>query len=258
MLGRRHVAAILLTINGTRAASAQFHASVGVGLTWGRGPVTAPPLSLEQLTEASPERTEGEAVRKVAVLMHIAARNPSSALLDHGDVDSLVAMLRAIAYHRGIQLISVCAFNLDQEKILFDRSISGDFEVEALENGIRSLKPGTIDYSLLMAQSAGASSFLGDVLARGDSQQPDAVIILGSQASRSIRSRRVDSRVPTDRPLFYLRYAPGPVSNLNLWNDPIRDTVHARKGGLYDIHQPADFWRAWTAIESTLGLGPGK
>jgi hypothetical protein len=257
MLGRRHVAAILLTITGTRAASAQFHASVGVRLTWGRGPAADTPLSLAQLNAISPERTETVAVRKVVVLMHIATRNPSSARLASADVDSLVAMLRAIAYQRGIQLISVCAFNLDQEKILFDQAVSGDLDVQGLENGIRSLKPGTIDYSLLMARSAGTGSFLGDLLARMDSQQPDALIILGPQANHSAKLQRGDLRAPApDHPLFYLRYSPGPT--FNLWNDAIRDLVHARKGGLYDVRQPADFWRAWTSIESTLGLGSSK
>jgi hypothetical protein len=172
-------------------------------------------------------------------------------------VDSLLAMLRAIAYQPGIRVISVRAFNLDQEKVLLDQAVTGDIDLQGLEDAIRSLRPGTIDYSLLAARSAGATPFLGDLLSRGDSERPDAVIILGPQAGRSTKFRKADLRGPaTDRPLFYVRYAPSPV--FNLWNDAIRDLVHARKGGLYDVRQPADFWRAWTAIQSTLGLGSNR
>ena len=257
MLGRRHVAAILLTINGTTAASAQFHTSVGVRLTWGRGPASETPLSLGQLTATPPAPAETDAVRRIVVLLHISTRNPSSARLETADVDSLLAMLRAIAYQRGIHVISVCAFNLDQEKVLFDQAVTGEIDLQGLQNGIRSLRPGTIDYSLLAARSTGAGPFLGDLLSRGDSEQPDAVIILGPQASRSIKFKKAELRGPaTEIPVFYLRYAPGPASSL--WNDSIRDLVHARKGGMYDVRQPADFWRAWTAIESTLGLGLNK
>jgi len=257
MLGRRQVAALLLTINGTRAASAQFHTSVGVRLTWGLGPGAESPLSLAGLTETSRERVEAANIRRVAVLLHIATRNPSSALLDPADVDSLLAMLRAIAYRHGIRVVSLCAFNLDQEKILFDQPMTGDLDLEGLQSGIRSLRPGAIDYSMLMKQSSGTGSFLGDLLSRRDSEQPDAVIVLGPQASRPAKLRKADLRAPAmNIPLFYLRYAPGP--GLYLWNDAIRDAVHARKGGLYDIRQPADFWKAWTAIESTLGPGSNK
>lgn len=257
MLGRRHVAAILLTINGTRAAPAQVHAAVRIGLTWGRGPATQPALSLPEPTARSPEQPKTDATRNVVVLLHIATRNPSSALLDSADVDSLLVMVRAIAYQRGIRVISLCAFNLDQEKVLFDQRISGEVDLAGLQSGIRSFKPGTIDYSLLAARSSGTGPFLDELVARGNSQRPDAVIILGSQTSRSTKLRKIDLRGPaTDRPLFYLRYAPS--AGLNLWNDAIHDLVHAKKGGLYDVRQPADFWRAWTAIESTLGLGSNR
>jgi hypothetical protein len=189
--------------------------------------------------------------------MHVATRHPSSALLNNGDIDSLLAMLGTIACQRGIQVVSVCAFNLDQEKILFDQRVSGDVDLEGLRGGIRSLKTGTIEYSLLAAGSMGAGPFLDRLLTREDSRRADAVNFIGPQASRSLKLRRADLRAPaSDQPLFYVRYAPGPGASL--WTDAIRELVHARKGGLYDVRQPADFWRAWTAIESTLGLGSNK
>jgi hypothetical protein len=181
----------------------------------------------------------------IKVLVNFAPQNKDSAKLQPTDTTALVSILKAIDRDSRIQHVSLVAFNLQEQRVLYRQSQAEHIDFVALGKAIQEVKPGIVDLNRL-AQKHGDMEFLASLMEQELGPQPlsDAVIFAGPKAL-------LDADVPQDDlrrigdiecPLFYMNYNLSPQATP--WRDSISHAVHFFKGIEYTISKPRDLWFA--------------
>jgi len=221
----------------------------------------APRAMLAQFNpQDTDEATRNSAIvgnpKRIAVLLHVAPPYRRSALLRSEDVQALFTMLDNIARSSAVRIVSIWAFNVEQRQILFCQASPGPIAHQELEKGIASLKLATIDYPHLMDKPADKLEFFAGLVNREMAQEPDAVVILGTQTDIDLKvTERALRRIQADRPLFYLHYVP---SHQLEFDDVIENLVRKSRGNVFDVTNTKTFLRAWERIEARLGGRRGE
>jgi hypothetical protein len=163
-------------------------------------------------------------------------------------------MVRSIVREPGVSRLSLIAFNLSAQKIVYERNDREQIDFAALGKTLDTQPVATIDYHLLQDKNSEVH-FLTNLLvnqlgARATSQ--DAIIILGPKVSleRKVPVQMVRAGGEAPCPIFYLNYNPDPFEG------PFRDTISlALKAytevSKFDIARPADFGAAM----KNIGMG---
>jgi hypothetical protein len=200
--------------------------------------------------EDSPARDGASAPLSVKVMVNFAPQDSSSASMQPADKEGLMAILRNIAREPRIGKVSLVAFNVQEERIVYRQDDASQMDFPSLGDALQSLVFGTVKIQQLVQKHSGAA-FLGDLMTReiGDAPVPmDAVVITGPKAL-------VEDSIPADTlkqlgdakvPVFYLNYIPNPAATP--WRDAIGGAVRVMKGVEYTISRPRDLFAAWSDI----------
>ena len=214
-----------------------------------------------QAADFEPYRPEPAVLRGAAgrslnlkLLVNFAPQDARASALQPEDTSALLAILRRISSDPQIGKVSVVAFNLQEQRVLYRQEDASEIDLPALGEALKSLKLGSVDLRILKEKHSDRD-FLTDLLTteiRSNPDPPDAVIIAGPKIT-------LDSAVPQDAlkeigdvglPVFYMNYALNPM--VNPWRDAIGNAVRALKGSEYTISKPRDVFFAWSEISGRI------
>ncbi len=191
----------------------------------------------------------------VKVLVNFAPQNSMASSLQPADTSALVSILRTIQRDPRIGRVSLVAFNLQEQKVIYRQPVSDQIDFPAVGEAIKNLRLGRVDITRLQQKNS-EGEFLGGLFReemKGEgSSAPDAVIIAGPKVM-------LEGNVPPESlrtvgepsgPVFYLNYNLNP--NQNPWRDSISQAVRFFKGHEYTISRPRDLWFAVSEMVSRI------
>jgi hypothetical protein len=238
--------------SGGRGCSARWNLNVklaarerNVALTLRENTVAAriaAPFDEEPPTEG----VEGQPLR-VKILLNLSPTRAQESLLRPQYAAVLLSMLRSIVRESGGSRLTLVAFNLRAQKIVYQQDDVEQIDFAALAKALQTPAAGTIDYRLLQDRRSEAhfvTNLLIDQLGSRTASQ-DAIVIVGPKVSLekkvSLEMLRAAGAAPC--PIFYLNYNPNP------FEDPFPDTIGSAlkaysAASKYDIMRPHDLGAA--------------
>jgi len=199
------------------------------------------------------EHSAAQEPLKVKVMVNFAPQKTYSATLQPLDTNALVSILRSISREPRIGKVSVVAFNVQQQRVVYRQQEAGQIDFPALGEALRTLNLGTVDLKLL-GQKRGETDFLTDLITEemGSGQHPDAVIFAGPKVmlDEAVAPETLRKLGDVSYPVFYMNYNLDP--KVNPWRDAIGTAVKRLNGYEYTISRPRDLWYAWTEIMSRI------
>jgi hypothetical protein len=203
------------------------------------------------------ELRAGQSMR-LKILLNVSPVESHESILSPQYLSVLLSMLRGIIRERVAGRITLLAFNLRAQKIVYKQE-DGDangIDFSALGKASESPAAGTIDYRLLrdrQSETRFVTSMLVDQLGARKATQ-DAIIIVGPKVS-------LERKIPLDVlreggaalcPIFYVSYNPNPFEER--FADTIGFALKAYStASKYDIARPGDFGTALKSILDRLG-----
>ena len=209
------------------------------------------PAETEFFKQEPPVKREArENALTLKVMVNFAPQDSLSATLQPIDTHALLSILRNVARDPRIGRVSVVAFNMQEQRVIYRQEEASQIDFPALGEAIHSLQLGTVDLKRL-SQKHGDAEFLAGFITqelKDEKDQPDALIIAGPKVS-------VEGGLPQDTlkqvgdlkyPVFYMNYNLNP--QVNPWRDAIGTAVKTLKGAEFTISRPRDVFFAWTEI----------
>jgi hypothetical protein len=204
--------------------------------------------------EAPAKGVLGQAVR-VKILLNLSPVGPQEGVLNPRYARALLSMVQSIVREPGVSQLSLIAFDLRAQKIVYERNDRERIDFAALGKTLDTQPAATIDYHLLRDKNSEVhflTNLLVSQLGDGATSQ-DAIIILGPKVSleRKVPLEMVRAGGAAPCPIFYLNYNPDP------FEEPFADTISlALKAytevSKFDIGRPADFGAAMRNIRMVL------
>lgn len=189
----------------------------------------------------------------IKILVNFAPQNKDAAVLQPIDTAALISILRAIDHDSRIERVSLIAFNLQEQRILFRQDAAEHIDFPGLGKALHEVKPGVVDLGRL-SQKHGETDFLSDLIEKelGSSAKPDGVIFAGPKAILQADVPQEDLRRIGDIecPLFYMNYNLYPQEIP--WRDSISHAVKYFKGTEYTISKPRDLWFATSEMVNSI------
>jgi hypothetical protein len=189
------------------------------------------------------------------ILLNLSPVGEKESLLDPRYAHVLVSMLRSIVHESNVRHVSLIAFNLRAQKVIYmENADTVDFS--ALGKVLEHPDAGAIDYRLLRDRESEAhfvTDLLIDHLGRAASRE-DAIVILGPKVNlqRTVSRDLLKKGGAASCPIFYLNYAPNPSE------EPFPDTIGSAlkaygTAARFEIVEPHDFGAAMKEMLVRLG-----
>src|SRR5579883_93132 len=179
----------------------------------------------------------------VKLLVNFSPQDADSATLQRMDTDALVSILKAIQRDSHIGKISLVAFNMSEERIVYRQGTADQIDFPALGKALEGMKLGTVSVSRL-GERQGETNFLEGLIEKevASNGHPDAVIFAGPKAMLKNDVPQDDLRRIGDVecPVFYMNYNLNPQAVP--WKDSISHAIKAFRGTEYTISRPRDLW----------------
>jgi hypothetical protein len=189
----------------------------------------------------------------VKLLVNFAPQDKDAAVLKPIDTEALLSILKAIDHDSRIAHLSLVAFSLPEQRVIFRQEQASHIDFEGLGKALQDVKPGVVGLNRL-SQKHGETDFLSFLLEKevGNASKPDAVIFAGPKAMLNADVPQEDLRRIGDIecPLFYMNYNLYPVAIP--WKDSISHAVKYFKGTEYTISKPRDLWFATSEMVNRI------
>ncbi len=213
------------------------------------------PSRQDEFRPEAPRPEPANGALNARVLVNFAPQNEKAATLKPQEVEALVSILRRIAREPRIGKISLVAFNLRDQRILYQQDNADRVDFPALGQALQAPSAGTIDVKALSRKN-GESEFVASLLRpKTDTpEKPGALILVGLKVDLEDKLSQDSLKKLGDLgcPIFYLNVNSDPVGNP--WRDTIGDVVKFFKGQAYTITHPRDLAYAWRDITSRLSM----
>lgn len=189
----------------------------------------------------------------VKLLVNFSPQDKEAAVLKPIDTEALLSIIKAIDHDSRIEHLSLVAFNLQEERVIFRQEQASHVDFEGLGKALQEVKPGIVNLSRL-SQKHGQTEFLSTLLEKevGNAGKPDAVIFAGPKAMLDADVPQEDLRRigEIECPLFYMNYNLYPQAIP--WKDSIGHAVKYFKGTEYTISKPRDLWFATSEMVNRI------
>ncbi len=206
----------------------------------------------EDIFEEDPpmQRARPRNLLHLKLLVNFTPTDFSQFRLREYDLRNIVSILRAIAHEPRFGTFSLVAFNLQEERLIFEEQHVPKIDFPSLGNAVESIRGDTVDVTQLRDHESG-SRFLTELLQShlgSQEAEPDAVIIVGPKVLLGTRIPRKALREAgsVSCPVFYLIYDRTPQAHP--WRDAISNVLRVYKGQEYAIAAPKDFGRAMNGM----------
>jgi hypothetical protein len=203
----------------------------------------------DQFKEEKDIERKGDPVN-IKVLMNFAPQNPNARAMRPLDTTALVSILRQIDKHPNIGKVSLVAFNMQEQRIIYRQESASQIDFPGLGKAVNGVTLGTVSLDQL-ARKNSETEFLVELMKSelGSATKPDAVVFAGPKVmleSNPSKETLQDQASEIDYPVFYMNY------NLNPqqvpWTDAIGRAVKVFKGTEYTISRPRDLWNSVTEM----------
>ena len=205
----------------------------------------ASPVPLDLFLPEPPVQKAEQSPLNIKILANFAPRSKGAAAIDERDTEAMLSILRSISRHPGVGKISLSAFDLYEERIVFKQPNSKQIDFPALGQALKQLKPGTVGLDQLLDKH-GSGDFLAGLLQDGSDAKegtaPDAVIFVGPKAFANAESENLKSIRNLGCPVFYFNYVDDPQAAP--WRDDIGKVTKSLGGREFLISGPRDLWNA--------------
>jgi hypothetical protein len=248
--------------SGGRVCSSHWNLDVKVGSRGRKLPLTVRENMVtgslkSPFADEPPREFRTDQSMCLKILLNVSPVASHEDILSQQYVAVLLSMLRGIVREPVPGRLSLLAFNLRVQKIVYEQKDANGIDFSALGKALESPAAGTIDYRLLrdrQSETHFLTSLLIDQLGNRKASQ-NAIIIVGPKVS-------LEGKVPLDPlraggaapcPIFYLSYNPTP------FEEPFADTIGValkayNKAAKYDIASPGEFGAALKGILDRLGF----
>ena len=201
----------------------------------------------EDFRDEAPIEHAGEAPISVKVLVNFAPQNPHSSALRPMDTTALVSILRNLSRQPNIAKVSLTAFNMQEQRVIYRQESSDKINFPALGKAVNGVSLGTVNIKQL-AQKHGETDFLAELIRTelGSGDKPDAIIFAGPKVMLDSNPTR-DAITPGTEiqcPVFYMNYNLNPQAVP--WQDAIGRAVKIFHGTEYTITRPRELWNSVT------------
>ena len=225
-----------------------------------RDPFTVGPNEVEMFLEEPPvRRARQPKLLHVKLLVNFTPTDPRDLRLRPYDLQNIVSILRAISREPQMGSFSLVAFNMQEERVIFEQHNAHRIDFPRLGEAVEEIEGGMVDIAQLEDEDS-ASRFLTELLTKQMGEQdprqgprPDAVIILGPKL---MLEKKISQQVLLENPLinspvFYLIYNTDPY--VYPWRDAISGVLKIYQGLEYTISLPKDFGRAMKDMMRRMG-----
>ncbi len=252
--------------NGGRVCSSHWELEANLGSRGRNVPLTlgdnaiAERLSTPFDDEPPSERIAAHGLR-VKVLLNVSPAGGKESLLKPQYATDLVSMLRSLVREPDVSRLTLIAFNLRAQKIVYRQDDAESVDFAALGKAIQTPLAGTVNYRLLEdrhSESHFVTKLLIDQLGQQTSSQ-DAIIIVGPKVTleKQASLELLREGGATACPIFYLNYNPNP------FEEPFPDTIGSalkayNAATKYEIAHPHAFGTAMRDMLFRLGKQPSS
>jgi hypothetical protein len=198
---------------------------------------------------------------RVKILLNVSPAGAKESLLKPQYASDLVSMLRSIVREPDVSRLTLIAFNLRAQKIVYRQDDAESVDFAALGKALQTPLAGTVNYRLLEdrhSESHFVTKLLIDQLGQRTSSQ-DAIIIVGPKVTLEKQASLDLLREggATACPIFYLNYNPNPL------DEPFPDTIGSalkayNAATKYEITHPHAFGTAMRDMMLRLGKRPAS
>lgn len=179
----------------------------------------------------------------VKLLVNFAPQNSVSAALQRTDTEALVSIMKTIQRDPRVARVSVVAFNMNEEQVVYRQEAADAIDFNALGKALHQVKLGTVNVQKLGQKHSG-TEFLENLITAEvtPDAHTDAVIFAGPKAMLDANVPQEDLRRIGDIecPVFYMNYTLDPQATP--WKDSISHAIRSFKGTEYTITRPRDLW----------------
>jgi hypothetical protein len=208
-------------------------------------------------------RAKSAPLLNLKLLVNFAPQDQNAFAMQPLDTSALVTMLRRVSRDPHVGRISLVAFNIQEQRVLFRQPEADRIDFPALGQAIQNVVPGVVDAKLLV-NKRGEVEFLTDLIKSemAGPEKPDALIFAGPkymvEGSPEDELKAAES---AKYPLFYLNFNVSPAAFP--WRDAMGRAVRALGGREYAITRPRDLWFSVLemvnrVVESRQGLVPAS
>jgi hypothetical protein len=201
---------------------------------------------------ASPPSRQADGVN-LKLLVNFAPQDSTSPTLQRSDTEALVSILKTIQRDKNVGRLSLVAFNIGENRIVYRQETADRIDFPALGKALQSMKLGTVNVAKL-GEKHSETDFLEELIQKevADTAHPDAVIFAGPKAMLSADVPQEDLRRIGDIecPVFYMNYNLNPQAVP--WKDSISHAIRAFKGTEYTISRPRDLWVSTSEMFSRI------
>jgi len=208
--------------------------------------------------EPASDRVATQGLR-VKILLNLSPAAERESLLNPHYANVLASMLRSIVREPDVSRVSVIAFNMRAQKVVYRQESAETVDFTALGKALATPDAGTVNYRLLQDRHSEAhfvTRLLIDQLG-GRTSSEDAIIILGPKVSleKNASLELLREAGAASCPIFYLNYNPNP------FEDPFPDAIGSAlkaysAASKYEIVRPHDFGAAMREVLLRLGRLP--
>ena len=222
-----------------------------------RAEVSLRPNEIQPLVLINTDRLESnsESPLHLTVLLNGAPIYPFSRKLRAWDRAFLLGSLGSLMRQVPTAKIRLVAFNVDQQKQLFESDNLTSDGIEQLAGDLRQLELGTISYQTLGRQT-GWEDLLAQMMSTASSPKAktDAVIFLGPMIRQGDRIPKEILNCPAQNGphLFYLQYLAFFGSQ---YPDSIDYLTKSCRGRVLAFHSPGELEQAIEKLRASLGRG---
>ena len=182
----------------------------------------------------------------IKLLVNFAPQNPHSNALRQADTAALVSILRSLSRHPNISKVSLTAFNMQEQRIIYRQEGADKIDFPALGKAVNAVSLGTVTIKQL-SQKHGEADFLAELIRNelgSSGERPDAVVFAGPKVMLDSNPSK-DAITPASEiqfPVFYMNYNLNPQAVP--WQDAIGRAVKLFHGTEYTITRPRELWNS--------------
>jgi hypothetical protein len=188
------------------------------------------------------------------ILMNFAPQNPNARAMRPLDTTALVSILRQIDRHPNIGKLSLIAFNMQEQRIIYRQDGANRIDFPSLGKAVNDVKLGTVSVEQLAKKNSEAEFLVELIKAElANEQKPDAAVFAGPKVMLESNPSKEALQEPASEvtfPIFYMNYNLHPQQVP--WTDAIGRAVKVFKGTEYTISRPRDLWNSVTEMISRI------
>jgi hypothetical protein len=211
---------------------------------------TAPEPFVDDASTPASRQTDGVNLK---LLVNFAPQDSTSSTLQRTDTEALVSILKTIQRDAHVSRLSLVAFNIGENRIVYRQETADRIDFPALGKALQTMKLGTVNVAKL-SEKHSETDFLQELIETevAGSAHPDAVIFAGPKAmlSADVPQEGLRRIGDIECPVFYMNYNLNPQAVP--WKDSISHAIRAFKGTEFTISRPRDLWVSTSEMFSRI------